>query len=256
MNTAIAKQAQVFSTAKMDFRAIIEAFEMFETQLARLPGAKHPWTSNSRQWHRAIWVEAAEIVNDHSESWKWWKSSNEDIAQIHLEICDILHLGIGQCIAVLGMSHEMVSNILSREHDDLLARNREQIAAIAPESIRQAAESFALSTLKSRLFHPGLFCNLMVSAKLSVAELRKLCIGKLALNLFRLRNGYLDGTYSKTWGDGRSDNAHLADLVRRERPSRTDLDSAWLLRNIDSIHAITSITGRLRPACRIKQTTN
>lgn len=44
--------------------------------------------------------------------------------------------------------------------------------------------------------------------------------GKNVLNFFRQDHGYQEGTYRKSWHDGREDNEHLVELVHSLDASR------------------------------------
>ena len=50
------------------------------------------WKDKERPWDRAIWVEAAEMM-DHI-GYKWWKHQGIDIYQVQLELVDIWHFAL------------------------------------------------------------------------------------------------------------------------------------------------------------------
>ena len=53
----------------------------------------HPdWRNQGYAWHRAIWVECAELMEHHG--WKWWKKQSPDRDQVILELVDIWHFGL------------------------------------------------------------------------------------------------------------------------------------------------------------------
>ncbi|HNE25939.1 MAG TPA: dUTP diphosphatase, partial [Pseudomonadales bacterium] len=58
----------------------------------------HPqWREQGYEWHRAIWVECAELMDHYG--WKWWKKQQPDFEQVQLELIDIFHFGLSSLLA-------------------------------------------------------------------------------------------------------------------------------------------------------------
>jgi hypothetical protein len=69
------------------------------------------WLQRGREWHRAIWIECAELM-EHYGGWKWWKHSTPDFPQVVLEIVDIWHFGLSLRIDDSGDYHRIASAII------------------------------------------------------------------------------------------------------------------------------------------------
>ena len=158
------------------------------------------WRSQGYSWHRAIWVEAAEMVEHHG--YKWWKHQKPDMAQVQLEIIDIWHFGMSLRI-MQGEDLESLAQTLATE----LAEPAQPTPAFL-----DAADSLAGIAAAQRDFCGRAFATLMDAAGLDFATLYRQYLGKNVLNFFRQDNGYKEGSYRKLW-DGREDNEHLMELL-------------------------------------------
>lgn len=160
----------------------------------------HPeWISQDFAWHRAIWVECAELVDHYG--YKWWKRQEHDIEQVQLEVVDIWHFGLSACFRPGAECEE-----LARE-----------IAAAWPEQpvtddLLLAADALAASAAGERRFSVADFAALLACAGMDFTLLFRQYLGKNVLNFFRQDNGYKDGNYRKLWA-GREDNEHLMELL-------------------------------------------
>jgi dimeric dUTPase (all-alpha-NTP-PPase superfamily) len=164
----------------------------------------HPeWRTQGFPWYRAIWVEAAEMM-DHI-GWKWWKKQAPDIQQIKLELVDIFHFG-------LSIYAQLNSNANATH---AISGSVNHANAINPDnySLLNVVEKFASHTLMYHDFGVELFFIMCRKVDLSFDELFKLYVGKNVLNFLRQDYGYKDGTYRKNWYDGREDNAHLSEVL-------------------------------------------
>lgn len=172
---------------------------MLELQDAMNSKVNPEWRANGNAWYRAIWVEAAELLDHYG--WKWWKKQSPDIEQVALELIDIWHFGL---------------SIVLEKQSDLDACVKELEEGLCSKAdlgeLREDVEAFALATLQSKAFDIVGFRRLMGQVGLSFDDLYCRYVGKNVLNFFRQDNGYKEGTYIKVWG-GREDNEHLVDLV-------------------------------------------
>jgi dimeric dUTPase (all-alpha-NTP-PPase superfamily) len=166
------------------------------------------WQSQGFAWHRAIWVECAELLDHYG--WKWWKKQAPDTEQVALELIDIWHFGLSIFLQT------------GTEAELLVAQIQQQLVIATDEpDFRLDLEKFVAATLSDRQFHLALFGRLMAGIGMSFEQLYRGYVGKNVLNFFRQDHGYKDGSYRKHWSDGREDNAHLVELAQ-------DLDAAKL----------------------------
>lgn len=177
-----------------------DAIETMLRMQHRMNTRVHPqWIEQGFAWHRAIWVECAELVDHYG--YKWWKHQDHDLVQVQLEVVDIWHFGMSA-----RFSPELPIEALAAQ---LASEWPPQ-----PESadVLTAAERLAgVAALQGRFDLPA-FVALLGAAGLSFEELFRQYLGKNVLNFFRQDHGYADGTYRKVWA-GREDNEHLVELL-------------------------------------------
>ncbi len=172
---------------------------MLEMQDAMNAKVNLDWRDRNHEWYRAIWIEAAELM-DHF-GWKWWKKQTPDRDQVVLELVDIWHFGLSDLIMKESSIDACVEKITS-----------ELDLGVGTNDFRQEVEHFAEKTLSTRSFDIAGFAQLMVGIDLSFDDLYGRYVGKNVLNFFRQDHGYKEGSYIKVW-QGREDNEHLVDLV-------------------------------------------
>lgn len=160
----------------------------------------HPeWRSQGFPWHRAIWIECAELMDHHG--WKWWKKQSADREQVVLELIDIWHFGLSALLQEGGAPEaiaEYLQNAMEAEqqHFDFLL----------------AVEAFAAVAVSEQKFDAPLFSQLLFLMDISTDHLYRSYVGKNVLNFFRQDHGYKDGSYIKVWSD-REDNVHLVEIL-------------------------------------------
>jgi len=160
----------------------------------------HPeWINQGFAWHRAIWVECAELVDHYG--YKWWKHQDHDLAQVQLEVVDIWHFGLSACFN----EGESVESIAER----IFSAWPTSVATIG---VLEAAEALAGVAASQAEFSVEDFACLLKAASLDFDELFRQYLAKNVLNFFRQDHGYKEGTYRKTWA-GREDNEHLMELL-------------------------------------------
>lgn len=153
------------------------------------------WMHAGYNWHRAIWVECAELMD--TLDWKWWKAAPPiNLKQQQLEVADIWHFVLSLCIEQHSVPVFDLTNLQTRNP---LVREIEWLAHSCLDY-----SSAQLIQLRA----------LIVANKLGmqIVDLYRLHTTKWLLNQFRQLNGYADGTYRKVWYDGREDNHHLAEI--------------------------------------------
>ena len=157
------------------------------------------WRNAGNEWYRAIWMEAAEMLDHYG--WKWWKHQQPDLEQVRLELVDILHFAMSDYL------------LQDDDNDKVAVRILEEMASPGTiEDIRQAIESMAQTTIAERSMHFSGFANIMQLIEMDFDQLYRIYVGKNVLNFFRQDHGYKDGSYIKVWQD-REDNEHLAELL-------------------------------------------
>ncbi len=159
------------------------------------------WLEAGHAWYRAIWVEAAELLDHYG--WKWWKAQAPDLEQIRLELVDIWHFGLSAELVRCGGDLEAAA-------DAMLARMTG--GAERADDFRTGVERLALHALHHHALDVPAFLALLEAAGAGFDDLYRIYVGKNVLNRFRQDHGYKEGTYVKTW-QGREDNEHLAELA-------------------------------------------
>ncbi len=159
------------------------------------------WLEAGHAWYRAIWVEAAELMEHYG--WKWWKAQSHDLEQIRLELIDIWHFGLSAELARCGGDLEAAAESMRAQIDG---------GAHTESDFRANVEALALNALSRHRLSMPHFLALLKEAGTGFDDLYRIYVGKNVLNRFRQDHGYQEGTYVKSW-DGREDNEHLAELA-------------------------------------------
>ena len=169
----------------------------------------HPqWRQQGFEWHRAIWVELAEMLDHYG--WKWWKHQKPDIEQVHLELIDIFHFGLSARL-VSGQAVETIAAEVATELDQ----------AQTEATFAETTERMVANTLATKNFDVVTFAGLMQQTELSFDELFRHYVGKNVLNFFRQDHGYKTGEYQKIW-NGQEDNEVLMAVLNRIDPAVAD----------------------------------
>jgi hypothetical protein len=158
------------------------------------------WIARGRAWHRAVWIECAELM-DHYGGWKWWKAGGGDHAQALLELVDIWHFGLSMRISPARDFERAASEIAA-----------EWSSAPPAGDFLEGVEALAHAALAERRFLVAAVPGLLAGLGRDFDDLYRGYVGKNVLNFFRQDHGYRDGRYAKTW-DGREDNEHLAEIL-------------------------------------------
>jgi hypothetical protein len=188
--------------------------QMLQTMLSLQEGHNliiaEDWRTRGLPFHRAIWVECAELL-DHF-GWKWWKKQSPDLGQVHLEIVDIWHFGLS-CLMLQGDDLGAVAAHFAALPQSSSGTGTATDAAATPdpEAFRRNVEQLARAALDTEFSVPR-FIAVLQSLPMDFVTLFELYVGKNVLNRFRQANGYASGTYRKLW-DGREDNVHLLELA-------------------------------------------
>ena len=157
------------------------------------------WADLGCNWHRAVWVECAELI-EHMGGWKWWRAQEMDLAQAKMELVDIWHF----------MLSEALQN--GTEEDLRVEINALPLVLSSHEHILKAVECVASDAIGGYMNH-WYFFSICIAIGMNFDQLHQWYNGKNLLNKFRQVNGYGAGTYRKHWADGREDNEHLVELL-------------------------------------------
>lgn len=186
--------------------------EMLELQHQLNAVINPDWKTAKNSWTRAIWVEAAELM-DHI-GWKWWKAQGTNVAQAHIELVDIWHFILSQ-FAETGDDMDVVASELHHRLFDQGRRVifiRNKIHSLNEMNLLDRVEAMA-SLAASGNDCTAAFAACCEELELDWDELRRIYVGKNVLNLFRQANGYKQGTYIKDW-NGAEDNVRLEETMK------------------------------------------
>ena len=188
------------TTAQPRTGLLTKTITMLEMQDAMNSRVDPDWLERGRAWHRAIWIECAELM-DHYGGWKWWKSSVRDTEQAMLEIVDIWHFGLSIRIRP--------DRDYQRAANDIV---EEWLAADGSGDFLLDVERLAGRAINDRIFDVGVIPGLLSNLERGFDDLYRSYVGKNVLNFFRQDFGYRDGSYIKIWS-GREDNEHLVEII-------------------------------------------
>jgi hypothetical protein len=191
------------------------------------------WREAGNPWYRAIWTECSELM-DHI-GWKWWKRQEPDMAQIHLELVDILHFGLSELLQLHGSARAAATCSIVAYEEYAAARPSQCDVATRLSLV----EKFASDSLSNRSFDLRTFGKLATAFELAELSLFEKYVGKNVLNTFRQDHGYRDGTYQKIWS-GREDNEWLSEIVS-EIPKDGSTFSEELYRQLSSKYREVSV---------------
>ena len=179
-----------------------EILKLFEAQneLNRMTISDN-WLETKKDWTVPIMVESAELIE--SLDWKWWKKGEDNIENAKMELIDILFFSLSHFYKVRYSYVEAPTSYGIKQFDrkaiiysiKLLSRY-----VLNPHSLEYIDNVF------DEIFLTGSLLGM------SEDEIFKLYYAKHTLNVFRLKNGYKDGTYQKII-DGKEDNAHLMEMM-------------------------------------------
>lgn len=183
--------------------------KMFDMQNELNTLIKENWHEEMHwDFQRASMIELAELMDHYG--YKWWKKQEPNIEQCKLEVIDIAHFQISHIL----QSYLRDKNDLDYAIDDFLydLENNTDSIEEDPEEVREAIDDCLASAAKKDFET----CELGTLMQLFGITLDALCdqyIQKNVLNIFRAKNGYKAGTYTKIW-NGKEDNEVLAEIVK------------------------------------------
>ncbi len=189
-------------------------------------------------WKRCIVMETAELID--SFSWKHWKNieGGIDLENIRIEMVDIWHFVMSYALrfhtpgeaaqiarAAMRESDIKLPSSWSREHNSRLEEFLEPFEDLMALALVKSDEREYLQELMEK------FWECVDAVGMSFEELYRLYIGKNALNQFRQRHGYKEGSYIKIW-NGKEDNVAMQEILAGE----SDITYDGLLERLESIY--------------------
>lgn len=167
------------------------------------------WVTAGFAWHRAAWLEAAELV-EHI-GWKWWEASAPNFVQAQIELVDIWHFVLSDYIVHHGTAAAKILEEELNDPDPKVTLYRGQLRRLDELSILETAEVFAgqaaIGVVSARMFDA-----LRQSLDMTWDGIYTMYVAKNVLNIFRQDNGYKDGRYVKNWL-GEEDNVFLEKVL-------------------------------------------
>lgn len=180
------------------------------------------WKNAGYPFYRAAWLEMGEFV-EHVGTWKWWKkASRGDREQCVLELVDIFHFVLSDCIL-----NNRSADVIYGSYKKALQSAKKDAT---DEDLFNEVDAFIELTLCSVRTGSGValkeFFSVCIMFGVDIEELLKKYIGKNVLNRFRQDNGYKSGTYVKEWAHGLEDN-HFLVLYRDQLAGSLTFDTLY-----------------------------
>lgn len=218
------------------FSHILEMLKLQDTMNAVV---NPQWREANYAWHRAIYVEGAELL-DHLGSWKWWKKGTPDVVQAQIELVDIWHFGMSSIMNSASAIHSVtdLAGAIYLRLEEALKQARASAPVPTEAEINQSVDNLVAAGASGR-FDLDSFAQLMHALDLDIDKLYTFYIGKNALNRFRQSHGYKKGTYIKVWR-GEEDNVHLERIVA-ERPADIDSLFDWVYEQLEQAYPLEQV---------------
>ena len=151
------------------------------------------WKSQNANFRLAASQEMAELIDCYP--WKWWKKHEASpFYQTQLEVIDIAHFLIADMLMVFSKP-EIVASFLT----DSFSATRLPKSTNEQEIINELYAQHRKILTASSLHMGGVICDLMHLHDIGLEMFNKTYLSKNCLNIFRLKNGYREGSYQKQW---------------------------------------------------------
>lgn len=163
------------------------------------------WKTAGYPFRRAAWIETAELI-DHL-GYKWWKHTVPNEKQVLLEVVDIFHFVLSDCILDnidgVALSGYALQTCSFNTNEYGIKQCEYFVKTCIDDEIPMFVRSVA-------------YFNMVHSLGIDIADVLKYYFGKSALNIFRQEHGYKDGSYRKMWKmdtDMEEDNVVLEHIL-------------------------------------------
>jgi len=169
-----------------------------------------------KDFYRAIWLEAAELMEELP--WKWWKKTEIDYDNLQLEAVDIFHFLLSLTLlkdykwkkSGLDQSISYTDVMIPFFYLVLKVSNRFNI----DELIVKVEELAEQSLLKKDTAMFLRFAEIVKTVFEDFNQMYLLYVGKNILNHIRQEYGYNTGTYKKVI-NGLEDNKYLIQVIKQ-----------------------------------------
>ena len=186
---------------------------MLELQSGMNSRVDAQWIDSRHPYLRAVVLEAAEAIEHHG--WKWWKKQEKDLAQLQMELIDIWHFILSECLLRCGGDEAKALTYLEISATQQAATGSVQFDGqdyrLAELSLLEKLQTL-IGTAAAGRVELALFGAIVADCGLSWEELYRQYVSKNVLNFFRQDHGYKEGSYRKLW-DGKEDNEVLVELM-------------------------------------------
>jgi len=170
----------------------------------RLNSRIHPeWREQRFPWHRAIWMECAELMDCFP--WKWWAKGETDWDNVKIELADLWHFILSWVLQT-----EMPLDEVEFHYQVAEANYKNPSFPGLPKLVDALAESALLEKPYTCCL---IFFNLIFYCGLNLQNLAKIYFGKNTLNRFRQKHGLKEGRYTRLW-NGVEDNKVMLRLIK------------------------------------------
>lgn len=174
--------------------------------------------SDITDWKRAAWLECAELI-EHI-GWKWWKKQSPNLAQAHIELSDIMHFMLSDCLVERWNENDLLDSLENIPED--YYGDIDDVKLIIEELV------FYLLDSPAQEDYYAIFFEVCRRLDLSFDELYFIYMSKNVLNIFRQDNGYKEGTYIKQWpsmiepSQTSEDNVYLDFFMQEAKKTKPD----------------------------------
>jgi hypothetical protein len=176
------------------------------------------WSNQGYNWNRAIWTEAAELMN--YLNWEWWKNDPINPAveeRIRGEAVDIWHFYMSALMQQNLGSQADLARVISNHWIDLPRFIGDVdygwVAEETENLVDGVFEYHGLTYLPTVGVAAQAFSRLTNTLHMPMHELFRRYAGKNALNKLRQKFGYKEGLYERSW-QGVDDNDVLAEVLK------------------------------------------
>lgn len=205
------------------------------------------WVSADDAWLLAGSMELAECI-DHI-GWKWWKKQVKNLPLAQNELIDYWHFVLSHSIiksdTSIDSTYVSPFELLTKENGNPVVRFDDYNYFIEHHSVIEKI-NLLIGLSVSKRTHFQLFQSIMADCELTWEELYKQYIAKNVLNIFRQNHGYKDGSYIKTWHDGREDNLHMLEILEEYKYLfETEEFLIALEHDLDARYQVTVLSAKL-----------
>lgn len=186
-------------------------------------GWESGYTNKNRliSWKRCIYMECAELID--SFAWKHWKDLNGKIKRenVAVEVVDIWHFVMSLILETY--KNENIGDIEKLSQDLISVKGFNEFVydcdILREDNMYEVINDIEIIIHECSGFEYNLgdlvanFIRLAMKCELNLQRLYEIYIGKNALNLFRQKHGYKEGTYKKIW-DGKEDNEVMSEILK------------------------------------------